>query len=191
MTLTYKIEFFTYWHVGSGLSGSTYADSIVRKTDRNLPFIPGKTLKGLLRDAASELESAGSLVSSDFIDNVFGERSPDSGDESNNMRKPGCCFFSNATLSKALQKGVSVEDTPYLYKVIASTKIDKNGVAEKGSLRQEEVTIPMTLFAQIHDFPEEKEDYLKQLEYCLKYIKRIGLKRTRGLGRCKFQITNK
>ena len=188
MTLTYKIEFFTYWHVGSGLSGSTYADSIVRKTDENLPFIPGKTLKGLIRDAAFVLESAGGFVSSDFIDDVFGERSPDSDAETQYLRKPGCCFFSNATLSKTLQKGVTVEDTPYLYKVIASTKIDKNGVAEKGSLRQEEVTIPMTLFAQIHDFPEDNEDYLNQLNYCLKYIKRIGLKRTRGLGRCKFQI---
>src|SRR5690625_3321852 len=185
-TLIYKIEFFNYWHSGSGLSGSTYADSIVNKTERNLPFIPGKTLKGLLRDAAERINALNpDLVGNNFISVVFGKRSDD---KQSTKEEEGVAFFTNALLSEDLSDRIENDKnnlSDSLYTVISSTKIDKNGQAEDGSLRQLEVTIPVTLYAGIEHFPT---DYEEEIKYCMDWIKEMGQNRNRGLGKCKFSI---
>jgi CRISPR/Cas system CSM-associated protein Csm3 (group 7 of RAMP superfamily) len=187
-SLIYQIDFFTYWHASSGLSGSTYADLLVNKTDKNLPFIPGKTLKGLLREAAESIHELNSeLVTADFIDYVFGLSPTKEEMDKEIFTKEANCFFSNAYLSEKLTTSINKESTNYLYKVISSTKIDKNGIAEDSSLRQLEVTVPLILYAKIEHFPEE-DNYLKQFKHCLNWVKRMGLNRSRGLGRCHFSI---
>jgi CRISPR/Cas system CSM-associated protein Csm3 (group 7 of RAMP superfamily) len=182
ITITYKIQMHSFWHVGSGLTGGVVADSVVIKDSNGLPFIPGKTLKGLLRDAALTIQELNSnLISTAFIDNVFGQSR---GAEGTN------CFFSNAYLSNALQTQLK-QDTnkDILYQNLASTAIDKNGQAVNGSLRTLEATIPLVLFAQIVDFPEE-EKYQQELDYCMQMVKRMGSKRHRGLGRCDWSLIN-
>lgn len=184
--ITYQIEFFNYWHAGSGLSGSTYADDIVNKTENELPFIPGKTIKGLLRDAADNINYFNKeMVSDEFIKNIFGARA----DEGNtNYLEEGKAFFSNAGLSKTLSKEIiKASFANELYTVISSTKIDENGQAIKSSLRQMEVTIPLTLYGNI----ENAGQYEKEFDYCFGWIKQIGQNRNRGLGKCKFSIINK
>ena len=49
MDITYTIEFFSYWHCGSGLSAGADVDSLVIKDAIGMPFVPGKTIKGLIR----------------------------------------------------------------------------------------------------------------------------------------------
>jgi CRISPR/Cas system CSM-associated protein Csm3 (group 7 of RAMP superfamily) len=185
--ITYQIEFFSYWHAGSGLAGSTYADSIVNKNEDNLPVIPGKTIKGLLREAAEKINELNKeLVSNDFILNVFGEK------ESTGLidyKKEGRAFFSNVSLSKSLSENILKSNlSDDLYHVISSTEIDNNGQAKDGSLRQLEVTIPITLYGSIEHFPDN--NYEVQLANCFKWIKQLGHNRNRGLGKCKFSIVN-
>lgn len=187
--IIYKIDFFDFWHTGSGLAGSTYADSLVIKNENSLPIIPGKTLKGLLREAAQELHKLDeNLVTKHFINTIFGVQP-----EKNNNRNPtaneGLCFFSNATLSKNLSDKLesNFEQKQQLYQVLSSTAIDSNGQAKEGSLRQLEVTIPLSLYAQIVDFPNDAASK-NQLEHCLNWIKQLGLNRNRGLGRCHLSI---
>lgn len=187
-TILYKIEFFNYWHSGSGLSGSTYADNVVNKTERNLPFIPGKTLKGLLRDAAERMNELNpKLISDEFIKEVFGERS----DEKQATKEDeGKAFFTNALLSENLSNKVSNDKnnlSDSFYTVLSSTRIDENGQADDGSLRQLEVTIPVTLYGSIEQFPE---GYRQEIQYCMSWIKEMGQNRNRGLGKCKFSILN-
>lgn len=55
MDITYKIEFFSEWHCGSGLSAGADTDALVIKDSEGFPYIPGKTLKGLFREAIEEL----------------------------------------------------------------------------------------------------------------------------------------
>jgi CRISPR/Cas system CSM-associated protein Csm3 (group 7 of RAMP superfamily) len=194
MTITYKIDFFDFWHAGSGLAGSTYADSLVIKNENGLPIIPGKTLKGLIREAAQALhELDPNLVTSNFIDKNFGiqpkKNNDDIIDDRNADANEGLCFFTNATLSKYLSDAL-VKDAAQrkeLYQVLSSTAIDGDGQAKEGSLRQLEVTIPLGLYAQIFDFPDDNASKI-QLEYCLKWIKELGLNRNRGLGRCQLSI---
>jgi CRISPR/Cas system CSM-associated protein Csm3 (group 7 of RAMP superfamily) len=176
--IIYKIQFFDYWHAGSGLAGSTYADSIVHKTDDDLPMIPGRTVKGLLRDAAKTINGFdNSLITNQFIVDVFGKED-----------MPTTCFFSNATLSQKLAEKIIQENRQYaLYQVLSSTQIDADGQAKEGSLRQLEVTIPIILYGMIDDFPNN-HSYRAQIIHCLNWVKQLGLNRNRGLGRCQFSI---
>lgn len=174
MNLIYKIQFHSYWHTGSGLSGGTTADSEVIKTENGLPFIPGKTLKGLLKAAATDLQETGTgLISDDFLFSAFGRADEDG----------TTCHYTNALLSPDVQTLLEEKAglKEVLFQNIASTAIDDKGQAVGSSLRTTQVTVPLTLYAEILNFPAE---YAIQLEYCLKYIKRMGTKRHRGLGRC-------
>ena len=71
------IEFFTYWHCGSGSSGGSRVDALVAK-DEGLPYIPAKTLKGHIRKMAESLEDC------TFVNECFGGSS-DTKDSCYNM----------------------------------------------------------------------------------------------------------
>ena len=177
MTIEYKIEFLDYWHLSSGLSAGAKLDSTVSKDKDGLPYVPGKTIKGLLREMAIVLKNDA------FVNVCFGKEGV----------KMGACYFSNAKLSDTL----SVEITKHklqenLYDVVASTKIgqkDKNneteGIAVTNSLREIEVVVPLVLEGSIDDVPDEYKDTLVKT---LKMIKRMGLNRNRGLGRCIWEV---
>lgn len=188
-TLHYSITFFSYWHTGSGLTSGADLDALVIKDQNNLPYIPGKTLKGLLKGAALDLLELKNRKPEDdpFIKEFFGYFDEKSMEEST-IHTRGSAFFTNAHLDSSLRKILTDQNEslkPYLYRSMASTAIDENGVAQKGSLRRIEVTVPLTLHAAIYNV--NKEDALK-IEQCMNWIKRMGLNRTRGLGRCKFEI---
>lgn len=198
--LIYKIQFFTPWHASSGLSAGTTASNTVMKDKDDLPYIPGKTLKGLLRDAAENMKHLPVLMDQGFIDEVFGL-----GDDEVKRRNEAAqkkelteyqkllsyesdCHFSDATLSKDLAEGIiASKNVALLYENSTSTAIDTNGQAKDHSLRTIEVTIPLTLYGQIENFPNNSADETK-IKYCFQWIKRMGLNRNRGLGRCQFSI---
>jgi len=166
MDLKYKITFLDYWHTSSGLSAGVKLDSSVLKDSDELPYLSGKTIKGLVREMAEFLDDGS------FIKKCFGEKGVDMGE----------CYFSNLSLEKnSKQEIVSNNLQDNLYSVIASTKIE-NGIAVDDSLREIEVVIPITLYGEILDI-DSQEDKVKILK-ALKMIKRIGLNRNRGLGRC-------
>jgi CRISPR/Cas system CMR subunit Cmr4 (Cas7 group RAMP superfamily) len=71
-TIEYQIEFFSEWHCGSGLAAGADVDALVVKDKDKLPFVPGKTIKGLIREAADVLT-------------LFGEQQ--AGENENSVRK--------------------------------------------------------------------------------------------------------
>jgi len=160
------IEFFDYWHCSSGSSGGSKADLVVAKDNRGLPYVPGKTLKGHLREVAK-------IIDKEFVEVCFGEEN----------KKEGKCYFSNAVLKEDIPN----ELIPYIYKTISSTKIDENGIAVDNTLREIEVVIPLKLYANI-EFEDEALKFKEEMKKTLKQIKRIGLNRSRGLGRCNIII---
>jgi len=194
-TIEYTITFFSEWHVGSGLTSGSDLDALVIKDKNNLPFIPGRTLKGLLREAAEELVKL-NHCDEKFMNTVFGVPSSKSevkseinDSEQHGVTQKGECFFSNAKLSNELYKSsVEKELAPFYYRAISSTAINgTSGVAVKHSLRRMQTTIPCVLEAEIMNV---KEEYKNQIEACFKWVKRLGQNRNRGLGRCKFEIIN-
>ena len=175
--INYKIEFFTDWNCSSGLTGNADIDIAALRDNDGFPYVPGKTVKGLLRDAAKTLKIG------DIEKEIFGsEKAKDEGKRDENYQ--GKAFFSNAELDENVRKALKneKEKKTCLFREIASTAIDeKTGVAKDKSLRKIEVVIPLTLFGMIECESEaQKEAVLK----CMKFIKRLGMERNRGLGRC-------
>lgn len=196
MTLHYTLQFYDYWHTGSGLSGGTYADQVVNKTSKGFPLVPGKTIKGLLRHAAEDLMELGDeTINQESINDIFG-RSHEQRRETINpvgknasarddKRDSGTCWFSSAELPAATAAQITDQQRPELYEILAATKIDAaTGTAQDHSLRQMEVTIPLTLTGHIAGVTDEQRVVLKR---CLSYVKRLGQNRSRGLGRCTFK----
>ncbi|MCL4481508.1 MAG: RAMP superfamily CRISPR-associated protein, partial [Bacteroidetes bacterium] len=183
-TIKYTIKFFSEWHAGSGLTSGSDLDALVIKDKKGLPYIPGRTLKGLIKEAAIEIET---LVKNEdnFIKTVFGfsSKKPNDKTEENDpeefgVTEKGECFFSNAKLSdKLYTASVEKELAPFYYRSISSTAINgQSGVAEKHSLRRMQTTIPCVLEAEISNVNEEYKD---QIEACFKWIKRLGQNRNR------------
>ncbi len=184
MDIIYKIEFFSDWHCGSGLSSGADVDLIVVKDKFELPFIPGKTIKGLLKDAALSLQDF-NAVDDSFIEKVFGKEAKQSKKDQEHEHSKECVtFFSNAELTDAVKKQLK-DKTDLIYRSIASTAIEENGQAKEHSLRKMEVVVPLTLFGKIANVPDEHKESLKK---CMQFTKRMGTGRTRGLGRCQISI---
>lgn len=180
MTLKYSIQFFDYWHLSSGLSGGAKLDSSVIKDQNDLPYVSGKTIKGSLREIAQQIDCQ-------FTNECFGGSSDEKDRcyDKNQKNISGICYFSNAILDEKLAKQIvahKLQDN--LYDTIASTKIDDRGVAYDKSLREVEVVIPLRLYGEISDIPDE---YREDMQRALKAMKRMGLSRARGLGRCQFE----
>ncbi|AEI50676.1 RAMP superfamily CRISPR-associated protein [Runella slithyformis] len=190
MELTYKITFLSDWHCGSGLSGGAEADATVIKDDRNLPYIAGKTIKGLLKEALEEMyEVKPDTKEKICIDELLGYEIKDEKTKKVIETKSGIAFFSNATLPKEEKEDITPVLSDFLYRNIASTQIEKNGTAKDNSLRVMEVCIPITLEGRITGIASEKQ--IELLTNALKWVRHLGVNRNRGLGRCKFEITPK
>lgn len=172
MTLKYKLTFYDYWHLSSGLSSGAKLDSTVVKDDEGIAYAPGKTIKGLVREMSEE------LYDNTFVKECFGAEGV----------YIGKCYFGNATLDKDTKEQiVSKNLQENLYDILASTQVDdKTGIAIDDSLREIETVVPLTLYGDILDIPS-KEDADK-LKTSLRLIKRMGLNRNRGLGRCSFEV---
>ena len=127
-------------------------DALVVKDKDNLPFVPGKTIKGLIREAADVLT-------------LFGEQQEGKWKLCSEMKPMRVGYgqswlpvFSNAKLS-GLEHDAIVESCTqnYLYRTKASTKIDDNGIAQDASLRRIETVVPCTLTGSITDVPDDED----------------------------------
>lgn len=54
-TVTYHLKFYSEWHCGSGLGAGADVDALVVKDKNKLPYVPGKTIKGLIREAVENI----------------------------------------------------------------------------------------------------------------------------------------
>lgn len=177
MDINYTIQLHSYWHCGSGLAAGADVDALVIKDKDGLPYIPGKTIKGLVREAVDDLLafSGATTVSEDYL-KLFGYF------ENKDHLLKSESFFENAVLNAADAKAVKASTlAKYLYTSVASTAIDEQGVASEHSLRKTQVTLPCVLTGRIADVPESMAAVVKQ---AFGMIKNLGLDRNRGLGRC-------
>ena len=180
--MKYKVTFLDYWHLSSGLSAGAKLDSTVTRDENGLPYIPGKTIKGLIREMAELTKNF------DFVTTCFGSSSDEKDKFYSEEKIVGECNFSNVEIEENTKKSIinnSLENQ--LFDEIASTKIDKEkGIAESGSLREIEVVVPISLFGEIKNIPNE--EYKQEMMIALKKVKRMGLNRNRGLGRCVIEV---
>ena len=183
MTIKYKIEFHTDWHCGSGLAAGADMDALVVKDKNNMPYVPGKTIKGLVREAIEEIRRFQSNNDTSDIDAAFGFFK-----DMENLEK-GCLFFTNAELSEVEYNAiVSNKATHFLYRSISNTAIGENGIAKDNSLRKTQFVVPCTLYGEILGVPDA---LASELEASFGFIKHLGQMRNRGYGRCTISVMEK
>ncbi|QXP70771.1 hypothetical protein H0I29_01350 [Polaribacter sp. R2A056_3_33] len=186
--INYKITFLSDWHAGSGLGSGADSDAVVIKDANNLPYLPGKTMKGLLKDSLIDImEVQPNIVLKSFIDKYFGSEVKDT--EGKVVKtEAGSLFFSNAELPAAERNESMGAVSQFLYRNIASTAIDKtSGVAQQSSLRTIKVCIPLIIEGYIAGLDK---DALPIVEMGLKMLRHLGSNRNRGLGRCTIELKN-
>jgi len=134
--MKYKIQFFDFWHLGSGLSAGASLDALVVKNEFALPYVPAKTVKGLLKEMFE-------LMACNLEDSVE--------------------YISNASLDEAssLYLSNNQDIREKLFDKVTSTKINAEGIAEDKTLREIEVVIPLTLHGHIEC--QDKTDLKKAM----------------------------
>ncbi|MBR6200378.1 MAG: hypothetical protein IKQ61_08970 [Spirochaetales bacterium] len=173
-----------YWAVGSGKGGGKEVDSRIDRDADGLPYIPGKMLKGLIKDACLRLEKTGSKKYN-FVKNVFGGQEDN---KSNGLNRTatlsGKIYISDARLSPAirqkLKEKTDLKDN--LTRSIYSTAINnETGTADEQSLRGYEVAVPMELYA-VMECECEKEIFDSIKIAAKKLVYTVGSHKSRGLG---------
>ncbi len=178
------------WHIGNGKESGAYADALVLKDNNNLPYIPGKSIKGLLRHAfTTAIDNKWFDDETDLLNIIFGNENREG------LTSQGALQLSSASLSLNEQTFFKENKTTskYLYRVLQFTAIDhKSGVASESSLRSMEVTVPMLLTAELNlnsnypvlkENPKLEQNFFSYLEQIVPLITELGAKRHRGLGK--------
>lgn len=193
MDIIYTLKFYSEWHCGSGLAAGADLDALVVKDKNKLPYVPGKTIKGLIREAVENVlffnENA-LEKNRDLFVLTFGNAEENAwnmmNDSAKDKMKKGESFFTNAELDENVQRAIRKDKLEsYLYRSVASTTIDEKGVAKPHSLRRMETVVPCELTGRIIGVPDEFAEWVIS---GMKYIKRLGTNRNRGLGRCEFIV---
>jgi len=197
-----KFNIHTYWRAGTGRGAGALLDEMVHKDAYGLPSLPGRTVKGLLRDAVFRAEEW-EQVSPGTTINLFGGNALENGQlESRLEIKPAALGVSDAVLDDAVRnyliyllkdennarrvKGKSLRQG--FFHQIYATAIESGSAKEK-SLRGMEVTIPLTLTAQLHLLkPLDDENWVNDLKKSLPLIRALGTSRSRGLGRVTVEL---
>jgi len=188
--------------IGSGEGFGAIIDTDVVFDEVGIPYIPGRRIKGCLKDSANEvcgmfeksgIDIFGKLVKNKagngfvLIDEVFGT-----------PEKPSCLNIYNLTIEEYENNKNSlrrlIKDYPailpkdevisYFTSIRQQTKIDNDGVAEKHSLRTVRAVKRGNIFegSITVDNSATANDSLKLLWLACINLRHLGTKRNRGFG---------
>lgn len=180
--------FLSPWHMGSGFGEGANLDALPVKTAAGLPYIPGRSIKGLFREAVQLAVECGQLSLQTTTD-LFGTNDKTL---SRYETTAGRFQFSSATMGEAMEQWAAAQNNSQavreLYMPLASTAIDANGLADANTLRKIEVALPVTLTATVSTTGTETDD-LAILRKVAPLIRQAGSDRHRGLGRVQVTVT--
>lgn len=184
MTIILDVQVLSYWRAGTGQDRPGTLDAVCARDEYGLPMIPGKHLKGLLRDAVRRAHGFGWSELTEVC--LFGGEAGQQNEGEFQGTIDGRLRVGSAFLSEPERGALKCDDglAARLFETVRSTKIGPTGVADPGSLRFEEVAIPMSLEAELTPLGELPGDWHQGLEDALTLVRAIGARRTRGLGRC-------
>lgn len=192
---TIKVELLDLWHAGTGRGQGRALDAVVMTDSQGLPYLPGRQLKGLLRDAMRCLETWKHVPEGTELCLFGGEAAADDSDLRLRRSQPGSLAVSNAVLdaneSSWLCSDAGRQALPHLFVEVFSTAINEHGVATDHSLRGIQMTVPLTLYAQIElsasDSAQASAD-LAHLKRAAGLVQQVGAYRSRGAGRARLSL---
>lgn len=174
---TLRIRMLSEWAISTGESSGMGADNTVLRSDDGIPYIPGSSLRGLLRDALHEIEP-------EQVHAIFGRAGEDQQES-----LPGRIMVSNAmlappTLKAYEQAGLSRREIgDMLVLTRAQTAINaKTGAARDGSLRSSEFAAPGLEFEAT--VSAGSAEHFRVLQQASLLVRRLGHSRARGFGCC-------
>jgi CRISPR/Cas system CSM-associated protein Csm3 (group 7 of RAMP superfamily) len=178
-------EVLSYWRVGSGFGQAGSLDATCARDQDGLPYIPGRQVRGLFREALNDAIDLGWFDGD--VAAYFGTSQSATMAKLSDT-KPGSLRFENARLPEndrqALRAKADGELISRLFATKRSTAIDaQTGTAQKRSLRFTEVAIPMILQTEVTPLANAPENWKNHLQKAAPLIRGIGNGRNRGLGR--------
>jgi hypothetical protein len=190
-----NIELLDTWHVGTGRSRGQHVDAVVERDACGLPFLPGRTLRGLLRDAAECLLAWGH-ARAQVVHALFGELADTEGPGPSQRSRPGALRLSDARLPASLAAWLAdpaqLPLRQALYLESFQTAIDpKTGVPKAHTLRGIELTMPLSLQAELEVFglnESQTQEALLLLDQCLPLVRAVGAHTSRGHGRAQLSF---
>ena len=216
MKFDIKIKMTSDWHIGLGQSKGVI-DSIVQRDKEGFPYIPAKTLTGILRDGCETIalgldKGKENGFWNHCLNFLFGsqpnlnnkkkeEEEEEKEDKSEIPPQPAILSLRSAHLPKTLRRALNSKEKVFesIAFVKAGISIDNNtGCAKKDFLRFEEMIrtgATLTATGCKIEFPQGMRDNEKQMAYALllagvQITERIGGKRRRGAGKCQITIEN-
>jgi len=200
-TFSIQIKMTSDWHVGSGV-GRGEIDSAVQRDQDDLPYIPAKTLTGILRDGCEQValaldngEERGKWH--DWVNFLFGDQPALAEGAIETEPQPAIISIQSAYLETKLRDALSKKKqlASAITFVKPGVSIDEiTGSAKPNFLRFEEVVrVGAVLTSQTCnlDFSEipDINDNQKRVSYALliagaQMVDRLGGKRRRGNGSC-------
>ena len=191
--MKYKITFLSDWVIFNGFNTGEYDNGLLRDTD-GFPYIPGKTLKGVFREAYEQIYGILEKEQTELKppENYFGKTK----DKTNGNKNDGLLTFTNAELSDNIREEVnSLSEKDRIFVLgkigvpVPRIEIDnETNMTKEHSLATLEMGRKGMEFTFSIDYETEEDGNSKKvLELCRKYIGRIGAMRTRGKGKCKIE----
>lgn len=179
---------------GDGVAG--LVDVEVEHDVYGLPYLRGRTLKGLLAEECANilfgLQQAARWQQA--AQSLFGQ-------PGSNLEDGAGLHVGDAALPAALRAAIAADlqaDKPAytpndilesLTAIRNQTAMDETGVPEKGSLRAMRVILRGTVFeADLHFPSPPKENALALLAACAKALRRVGTGRNRGRGQVRVTL---
>lgn len=206
-----RLELASYWHAGSGRGSGYHLDALCERDTDALPILPGRQLKGLLRNALRRAEAWGWLAALALPEGplanhetlLFGSASQQLG---RGATEPGVLRVDSARLPAGERHWLAADTQAdlrvELFGELFSTAINEQGSAQRYSLRGTEVCIPMTLEAplalelssQHTALRVQQKRYLESgagwqaLTAALPLVDAVGAHRSRGLGEARLEL---
>lgn len=204
------VQLLDTWHVGTGRGVGHHLDAVIDLDVYGLPCVPGRMLRGLIRDACECLEAwghAARFAGAPSVAALFGGLSERNDAPRHQVSSPGHLGVSAARLPSALRETIRARDKEILAEAEQTqvqakgsstlamalrmtsfqTALDaRTGCAKPESLRGIELAIPMTLQATIDLWPDDQvqaDGAWRLLDAALPLVLSLGAHKTRGQGR--------
>lgn len=186
--LTVQLDLLEFWHCGGDTKG---LGAPVERDSSGLPFVSGRRLKGMLRDAVECCERLGQAPSGCAI-RLFGGPVPDEGGAGG--FRPASLRVSDARLPQGLRAWLAVPKNEACRRALFRELFFAEEATPKAGrdfrLRGLEVAVPVALEAEIALIGEASavSDWAGIIATALPLAVAVGSHRSRGLGRCALYV---
>lgn len=176
-----EITFDAEWLVAGGESEIGTADLAPMKDADGFPSVPGRSLRGVLREAVALVDDC---TGSGWATRLFGERIVAGGTR---HYREGVVRVGNALLVRELAAECPTADARLdLYAMVRRTALTDDRVARRHTLREMEVCMPGLVLVAELQVPDDAA--LRVIAFACGLVRSLGHGRSRGLGRCRLMV---